>query len=56
MQAIWSLLCVSADEAVIWCADMPEEVALKVEAVGKARLQEMSQALCLNTEVHSLPL
>ena len=30
---------------------MSEEAALKVEEVGKARLQDMIQTLCLTTEV-----
>lgn len=36
---------------LLWYADMPEEVALMMEEVGKTRLQDMTQALCLNTEV-----
>ena len=51
------LHCLSLDGVLLkgrvplCCADMPEEVALRVEEVGKARLGDMSQALCLNTEV-----
>lgn len=34
-------------------ADMPEETALRIEETSKERLQDLTKALCLNTEVHS---
>ena len=33
------------------CADMPEEIAAKVEEASKERLQDLTTALCKNTEV-----
>ena len=35
----------------IYTADMPEEMALKVEQVSQKQLQEMTQSLCKDTAV-----